>query len=131
MSALLKIDLPPGLSRRGTVYQTQGRWYDSSLVRWFKGAMKPIGGWAARITTPVTGAPRAMVSWRDNSSIRYYAVGTHSKLYAATPSLTAMVDITPVGFSAGRADATSGGGYGVGVYGAGTYGTPRVDNVSV
>ncbi|NBW13796.1 MAG: hypothetical protein EBR82_37925, partial [Caulobacteraceae bacterium] len=33
--------------------------------------------------------------------------------------------------SAGRADATSGGGYGVGVYGAGTYGTPRVDNVSV
>lgn len=130
MADLVKIELPPGLSRRGTVYQTQGRWYDSSLVRWWNGSMTPIGAWTAR-TVGAVGKARAMVTWRDNSSLRYIGVGTHSKLYALTPSLTTPVDITPAGFSAGRADASSGGGYGVGLYGVGTYGTPRVDNVSV
>lgn len=128
---LQKLSLPPGLSRRGTLYQTMGRWYDSNLVRWYKGDMRPIGGWTARLATPVTGSARATISWRDNSSLRYYATGTHSKLYAATPSMTAMVDITPVGFTTGRADASAGGGYGVGLYGSSTYGTPRVDAVSV
>jgi len=129
--SLVTIDLPPGLSRRGTLYQTKGRWYDSSEVRWYKGTMQPIGGSTARTIAAVTGSPRAMVTWRDNNSIRYIAVGTHSKLYALTPSLTTPTDITPAGFTAGRADASSGGGYGIGLYGAGTYGTPRVDNVSV
>lgn len=131
MPQLVKIDFPPGLSRRGTLYQTQGRWYDSSEVRWFKGSMQPIGGSTARTTSAMTGKARAITTWRANNSIRYIGVGTHSKLYALTPSLVAPVDITPAGFTAGRADASSGGGYGVGLYGAGLYGTPRIDNVSV
>ena len=125
--SFVKIDLPPGLSRRGTLYQTAGRWYDSSFVRWYEGLMKAIGGWAKRITSAFTGKGRAMIVWRGEGT-RFFAVGTQSKLYAATPSLTAMVDITPVGFTTGYADAATGGGYGVGLYGVGTYGTPRSDS---
>lgn len=129
---LTPLELPPGLSRKGTIYQTKGRWYDSNLVRFWEGNIGVIGGWTRRTTSAMTGAPRAMQVWKDNTaSIRFIAVGTHSKLYAFTQSLVAPVDITPAGFTAGRADATSGGGYGVGLYGAGTYGTPRVDSVSL
>lgn len=131
MSQLVKLELPPGLSRIGTLYQTQGRWYDSNFVRWYQGGMQPIGGWAVRISTAMTGVPRAIHTWRSNDLTRYIAVGTEQKLYAATPSLTAAVDITPAGFTAGRADASAVGGYGAGYYGAGTYGSARVDNVSV
>jgi len=37
--------IPPGIARPGTVYDTRGRWYDASLVRWHEGAMGPVGGW--------------------------------------------------------------------------------------
>lgn len=131
MADLIKIDLPPGLERRGTVYQTQNCWYNSGYVRWSHGNMTTIGGWSARTTTPVTGKARAIQTSQSNDSTRIIIVGTHSHLYALTPSLTTPVDITPAGFTAGRADAAAGGGYGVGLYGVGTYGTPRVDNVSV
>lgn len=131
MAALVKLELPPGLSRIGTLYQTQGRWYDANLVRWYQGNMGPIGGWTARISSAMTGIPRAIQTWRSNDSTRFMAVGTESHLYAATPTLTAMVDITPAGFTVGRADASTGAGYGAGLYGKGTYGTPRTDSVSV
>lgn len=129
--SFLTIELPPGLSRRGTLYQNKGRWYESRYVRWFEGALKPIGGWTQRITSAMTGKPRALLTWRANDNSRYFAIGTHQKLYAATPNRTAMVDITPAGFTAGRADAATGGGYGVGLYGVGTYGTPRSDTTAL
>lgn len=131
MSSLVKLKLPPGLSRVGTLYETQGRWYASNLVRWNQGNMQPIGGWAARTNVAMTGKPRAILTWRDNTSVRFIAVGTEQKLYAATPTLTTMVDITPAGFTAGLASASAVAGYGAGLYGAGTYGSSRVDNVSV
>ncbi len=129
--SLAKLEIPPGVSRKGTIYQTAGRYYDSDLIRFNEGNIGPIGGWTARTTSAMTGKPRALIAWRDSSNLRYIGCGTHSKLYAGTPSAVAMTDITPVGFTAGRADASSGGGYGVGTYGSGTYGTPRIDNVSV
>jgi len=125
------LGLPPGIVRQGTAYQSKGRWYDQNLVRWYEGAMKAIGGWAARTTSAMTGKCRALISWRDNTTVRFIAAGTHSKLYALTQTSATPSDITPVGFTAGRADATIGAGYGVGPYGVSTYGTPRIDNISV
>ena len=131
MSALIKLEIPPGLSRVGTLYQTQGRYWDGNFVRSYMGNLQPISGWTARIASAMTGIPRAIHTWRSNDLTRFYAVGTEQKLYAATPTLTAMVDITPVGFTTGRASASAVAGYGSGAYGMGTYGTPRTDSVSV
>jgi hypothetical protein len=100
-------------------------------VRWFNGYMGPIGGWVARTTVAMTGKPRAILNWLDNSIGRWIAVGTEQKLYAFGASSTTASDITPSGFTTGNASATSGGGYGAGLYGAGLYGTPRLDNISV
>ena len=132
---LVKIELPPGELQVGTVYQSQGRWYRGNLRRWLMDgnvyALQPQGGWATRLTAPITGKCRCIWQWIDNDTVRWMALGTHSKLYVATPSDQTAHDITPVGFAAGDADATAGGGYGSGDYGEGTYGTPRLDVAAV
>lgn len=128
--SLFKIDVPDGVTRQGTIYQVGMRWWDTSHTRVYLGNRMPIGGWVSRLASTLTGAPRAMIAWRGNDSTKYYAVATHSKLYVATPTRTAMVDITPAGFTAGRADAVAAGGYGSGTYGSSTYGDPRVDSSS-
>lgn len=133
--ALVKLELPPGMLQVGTVYQSQGRWYDGNLVRWqLDGevyALQPVGGWASRLTVALTGKCRCIWPWVDNDMVRWAAYGTHSNLYVATPSDQTAHDITPVGFTAGDADAAAGGGYGSGDYGEGTYGTPRLDVAAV
>ena len=42
---LLPITLPPGVYKNGTDYQAKGRWFDSSLVRWYEDTIRPVGGW--------------------------------------------------------------------------------------
>ncbi len=96
--ALPKLSFPPGLDRTGTEYQSQGRWYDSDLVRWFMGYIRPIGGWTA-LATGLSGTARALHNWVDNSVGGHVAIGTHSNLYVCTPAGT-LTDITPVGYSA-------------------------------
>lgn len=87
--------------------------------------MGPIGGWSVRSdAAAMAGACRALLAWKDNSNVRWIAVGTHSNLYARTQS-DALHDITPSGFLSGRADAVAAGGFGSGTFGSGTYGTPR------
>ena len=127
---LLPIKLPPGMYKNGTELDAAGRWFDGNLVRWVEGMMRPVGGWQARTTTALTGRPRAILTWRDNSATRHIAVGTHSKLYAISQT-SVITDITPSGFAPGEPDASVGGGYGVGLYGREFYGTPRADVGSV
>jgi hypothetical protein len=119
----------------GTVYQSQGRWAEGNLVRWQMdggvSTLQPVGGWAARLTAPLSGKCRCIWQWVDNDTVRWAAYGTHSKLYIATPSDQTAHDITPSGFTVGDADASAGGGYGSGDYGEGTYGTPRLDVAAV
>lgn len=125
--ALVPLELPPGLFRAGTQYQSKGRWYAANLVRWRAGAVGPMKGWSARTTSALTGKCRALLAWRDDSSVRWIAAGTHSKLYVGTQSVSALSDITPSGFTAGAADASAAGGYGSLDYGEGAYGAPRAD----
>jgi hypothetical protein len=126
----IPIKLPAGFWRNGTEYQAMGRWYDGNLVRWVNGVMRPIKGWLAKTTSPMTGVPRAILAWRNNAGNRQIAVGTHSKLYGIGETGT-VTDITPTGFTAGNADSTLNTGYGIALYGSGTYGTPRVDSGTV
>jgi hypothetical protein len=120
------LSLPPGVVRQGTEYQSKGRWYDTSLIRFYQGTIRPVGGWI-RVNSleQLDGIPRAMLSWRPNSQniARYLSIGTHEKLYAYDSN--DIYDITPVGFTPGRPDSIEGLGYGAGPYGALEYGTAR------
>ncbi len=116
--------------RGGTQYQSQGRWYDGNLVRFYAGTIQPIGGWRLKSTTAMTGAPRAIISWRDNENTARVAIATHSHIYYMTRA-GVLSDITPTGFITGRADALAAGGYGDADYGEGTYGSPRDDSSQI
>jgi hypothetical protein len=129
---LFALKLPPGLLKNGTEAERAGRYSSANLMRWFEGALGPIGGWRRRFTsqTAFTGVGRALLAWRENAGSRWLAVGTPSKLYAIA-SGGAITDITPSGFTAGDDDATAARGYGRGLYGTGTYGSPRPDTGTV
>lgn len=122
---LVKLNIPPGVFRNGTQYQTAGQWYDANLVRWTDGLIMPVGGWS-KLNSAATfnGACRGLFAWRDNGVKRYLAVGTNSKLYAWDDSGT-LFDITPASFTVGRTDAIYGAGYGYGTFGSSAYGTAR------
>lgn len=127
--ARLPISIPPGVFLNGTLQQTKGRWRDCALVRWYGLALGPILGWSRKGASTLTGLARAALGWKDNAGSAFIGVGTVSKLYILN-RLGAAFDVTPVGFIAGRADATANGGYGSGLYGVGTYGTPRSDTTT-
>jgi len=124
--ALIPLKIPAGVFRNGTEYQSAGRYYDSNLVRWFEGTLRPLGGWRKRSSSQMTGSCRGLLTWRDNSGDRWIAAGTHSKLYAMNEAGT-LKDITPSGFTSGSADAVSKLGYGYGTYGSSAYGVARPD----
>lgn len=127
----LPVDLPAGAYANGTPSQAKGRWRLTNLVRWPNGAnLQPVGGWVKKGTGSLAGSGRAILNWKESGGSRWVGIGTNTNLYAATES-GAISDITPAGFTAGHADAVTGGGYGSATYGAGTYGTARPDTASV
>jgi hypothetical protein len=122
--SLLSIQLPPGIKRSGTVYQSKGRWYDSNLVRPRQDATMPVAGWQLRSDAAAfSGACRCVLTWRDNSGNNWIGVGSSSHLYVQDEAGTNH-DITPAGYVVGRDDATQNVGYGGAPYGIGLYGTP-------
>jgi len=130
---LVPINIPPGVFRNGTEYQSKGRWFHTQLARWFasandKVALQPVGGWRAVIDADtdeqvdVDEPIRGMYGWRGDDGTVYLAFGTFEAAYAF--HLGVLTDITPSGFTAGTEDATvtDGGAYGEGIYGEGPYG---------
>jgi len=122
--SLIPIKIPPGISRNGTDYENQGRWYDADLVRFSEGVLRPIPGWSKIADDPVDGVPRGLLAWKDEDGDRWIGIGTTEGLFVFSGG--AYVDITPVGFTAGAEDAVSSDGYGGGSYGSGGYGSPRI-----
>jgi hypothetical protein len=125
--SLFPLRFPPGFFRNGTTYMTKGRWFNGSLVRWFEGALQPIGGWtpvlrlddtAVTVDQPI----RGMLGWKTDEGIAQLALGSYCKAWAY--SVGVLTDITPGGIVCGSEDATvvDGGAYGEGAYGAGPYG---------
>jgi hypothetical protein len=111
---LIPLEIPPGVYRNGTDFQSSGRWLDSNLVRWRDGALQPIGGWRAFGDTTLNAAPRGAHSWVTKTGTRWVAFGTFSKLYVIAGDGTTS-DITPTSFTTGREDAAINTGYGGGV----------------
>ncbi|MEN6642578.1 MAG: hypothetical protein ABFE08_09040 [Armatimonadia bacterium] len=120
---------PPGMVRVGTEYESIGRWREGNLVRWHEGVLRPVGGWAKKSPSQLTGIPRALHSWRQNNFQARLAVGTHTNLYVFTDG--SMYDITPADLAAGKTDTIYGYGYGARSYSSSSYGTPRAAGVSL
>ncbi len=124
--AYIPLQIPPGVYKNGTDYQSKGRWNYSNLVRWFEGTIRPVGGWRKRTETQLTGMARGLLNWRDNSNNRRVAIGTHSKLYHLS-EINTLTDITPADLVSGDASAVLKIGYGYSTYGSFAYGVPRPD----
>lgn len=122
----LPLKIPAGVYRNGTEYQSSGRYYDSNLVRWYEGTMRPVGGWQLHSNTQLSGAARGLLAWRDNSNDRWIGIGTHSHLYVMfeTGSVT---NITPSGYASGTVGGEAKLGYGYLGYGSYNYGVSRPD----
>jgi hypothetical protein len=124
--AYFPLQIPPGVYKNGTEYQSKGRWNNSNLVRWYEGTLRPIGGWRKRSETQLSGSARGLINWRDNSNNRRIGIGTHSKLYSISESGT-ITDITPADLVVGDANAVNKIGYGYSTYGSYAYGVARPD----
>lgn len=124
--ARVPMKLQPGMSRPGTIYESKGRWYDGTLVRWFDGVMQPVGGWQklqtsapadVNVGNPVRGAH----VWRRNLRTPQMALGTATQLYHFEEGV--LTEITPTVFTTGLVDADQvSGGFGVGAFGVGPFG---------
>ena len=78
--ALIPLQLPPGVHRNGTDFESSNRWRDSNLVRWSDGSLRPVGGWDTRKASATASVPRALHAWVDNSGASAMVAGTHNKL---------------------------------------------------
>jgi hypothetical protein len=121
---LVPLQLPPGVYKNGTEYQSKGRWIDSNLVRWTDGTIQPIGGWTVLSDDQVQGKVRAIHAWNDNDGNSWLAAASPQKLYVYNIAGD-QFDITPAGLTAGLDDSTIQTGYGSWLYGYGAYGTSR------
>jgi hypothetical protein len=124
--AYIPLQIPPGVYKNGTEYQSKGRWSDANLVRWYEGTLRPVGGWRKRSATQLSGLSRGLINWRDNNNNRRIAIGTHTHLYVMNEAGT-VFDISPNTLVAGDADAVLKIGYGYGTYGSSAYGVARPD----
>jgi len=122
--ALIPLQLPPGVYRNGTDFESSNRWRDANLVRWNDGSLRPVGGWNTRKTSATASVPRGLHAWVDNSNGSALVVGTHNKLIYVNAS-SALSDITPSGLTSGDVDATINIAYGGGFWGLGFYGITR------
>jgi hypothetical protein len=126
MPQLFPVKLPPGIYANGTEYDAKGRWHSASLVRWYNGKLRPVGGWQRFTTAPLDFPARGLFTWRDNNANRFLAAGTANSLYAHDGGT--LYDITPTGLSAGNVDSMYGTGWGSALYGQTAYGTPSTSN---
>lgn len=124
--ALIPLDIPAGVYRNGTDFQSSGRWRDSNLVRWIDQTMRPVKGWRTRSSTAADAPVRGAFGWKDNSQDIWTVGGTYDKLYVYAGG-GIQYDITPAGLTAGIVDAAVNLAYGGSFYGTSYYGTSRPD----
>ena len=102
--AYLSLDIPPGVVKTGSQVESNGRWRDCNLVRWFQNRLRPVGGWFAE-TAAMTGAPRTIFTWSLNSGAAQMFIGTNSRIYQWTGGTV----LNEIGDSlTGNAEATNG-----------------------
>ena len=98
---LTKFSFKPGINKEETDYSNENGWVDGNLIRFRKGNVEKIGGWAKRSTNIFFDTARALHSWISLGGSRYLGLGTTSKYYIDNGG--SYNDITPI-----RATTTNG-----------------------
>lgn len=118
------IQFKPGVFRQGSEAEMSGAWYETNLIRWVGGVMRPIDGWEKivfmngdAVGTPFPGfasIPRKVHTWVTRDGIKRTAVLCEENLYVMTAA-GEVYDITPTDKIQGPGDPTK-GGYGDNIY---------------
>jgi hypothetical protein len=118
------IQFEPGTFRQGSEAEMAGRWYETHLIRWVGGVMRPIDGWEKvsllNGDTPADPWPgfastvRKTHVWVSHDGIKRWAFLCEQHLYVMTQS-GEVFDITPTAGIVGP-DNTLAGGYGDDIY---------------
>jgi hypothetical protein len=145
---ILPVTIPPGVVRNSTPAGVGLHWYDSHLMRWVSGRMRPILGWE-EVTLRYSGTIlqglgtkiRAMHRWVDLNGFERLAILTETQLLVLAGDV--LIDVTPVeernadnsiryaaGIKGPSAQLVT-GGYGNENYDKGTYDTPRTARTGV
>jgi len=131
MATAIPISFPPGVVRSSTPIGVGQRWYDSHLIRWVLGRLRPILGWEKMSLRDLGSPIRAMHIWVDSNGVERFAILCEQHLWVLEgPDVPGTGDdqlrnITPIGGIAGPSNTLTTGGFGDDAYDAGTYGTPR------
>jgi hypothetical protein len=145
----LPVTIPPGVIRNATPAGVGLHWYDSHLMRWVSGRMRPILGWEEVLisalgqnTQFVFPSPiRAMHRWVDQSGLERVGILCETALFVWSGNT--ITDISPieeknadttVRYAAGirgPSSSLTSGGYGNDLYDVGTYDTPRASRGTI
>jgi hypothetical protein len=90
----IPLDIPPGISRDRTNYNSTRRWWDCNLMRFRGGNPETFGGWAVYTTSVFANYCRALRRFTVLAGNIYSVLGTSSKLYLEDGG--ALTDITPI-----------------------------------
>jgi len=101
---LQQIDFQPGINKEATDYSAKGGWVDGNLIRFRKGRVEKIGGWAQLGVNYFLGICRALHSWISLSGTRYLGAGTTWKYYVEEGDV--YHDITPIRATTSAGDVT-------------------------
>jgi len=97
----IPISFAPGVVRSSTAAGVGAQWYDSHLVRWVLGRLRPIGGWEKMDLGPFPSPIRALHIWVDQNSVERLAILCEEHLYVLEgPDVPGagdqLRDVTPV-----------------------------------
>ena len=90
---LTTIEFVPGFHRESTQYSEEGKWYDGNRVRFREGKPENLRGYTKAVSDAYTGIARDLITWSDNDTKKYMALGTEKFLYAVQSS--EIYDVTP------------------------------------
>jgi len=99
-----KFQFKAGIDREGTAYTNAGGWFDGSLIRFRKGFVEKIGGWARNTTNTFLGTCRKLFAWISLEGSKYLFLGTHLKAYVQEGNN--FYDITPIRSTTAAGDVT-------------------------
>jgi len=102
--ALAKIQFKPGIDKEGTQYSADAGWFNSDKIRFRKGRVETIGGWAKYSNNTFEGVCRSLRDWAIVTGDKYLGIGTNLRVYIELDTL--FYDITPIRLTTAAGDAT-------------------------